>query len=64
MAPLATFYGWKPSTVESNSTTMISSEGDVVSKDINTRLKEAFLTTLCSRPSVGLTEVRKYKYLG
>jgi len=56
MAPL---YGWKQSTAASNSTVIISSEGDVFSEDINTRLKKAFLTTLCRRPSAGLTEVRR-----
>ena len=55
MAPL---YGWKPAGA-SNTTVIISSEGDVFSEDINTRLKKAFLSTLCRRPTVGLTEVRR-----
>ena len=56
MAPL---YGWKPSVSASNSTVIISSQGDVFSEDINSRLKKAFLATLCKRPNVGLTEVRR-----
>ena len=56
MAPV---FGWKPSGTTSNSTVIISSEGDVFSEDINNRLKKAFLATLCKRPSVGLTEVRR-----
>jgi len=56
MAPL---YGWKPSQAAANSTVIISSQGDVFSEDINTRLKKAFLATLCRRPTVGLTEVRR-----
>ena len=56
MAPV---FGWKPSAATSNSTVIISSEGDVFSEDINNRLKKAFLATLCKRPSVGLTEVRR-----
>jgi len=57
MAPL---YGWKPSASSANyNTVIISSEGDVFAEDINGRLKKAFLTTLCRRPTVGLTEVRR-----
>merc|ERR1719431_421284 len=57
MAPL---YGWKQSASSANSNTVIiSSEGDVFAEDINSRLKKAFLATLCRRPTVGLTEVRR-----
>jgi hypothetical protein len=55
MAPL---YGWKQSSAGSNNNVIISSAGDVFAEDINSRLKKAFLTTLCRRPTVGLTEVR------
>jgi len=34
-------------------------KGDVIAEDISTRLKTAFLLELCTRPSNGLTEVRR-----
>ena len=57
----APLYGWKAPTVtaSSNSNVIGSPVGDVFSEDLNSRLKKAFLVTLCKRPTVGLTEVRR-----
>jgi len=57
----APLYGWRaPSvTASSNSNVIGSTVGDVFSEDLNSRLKKAFLVTLCKRPTVGLTEVRR-----
>jgi len=55
MAPL---FGWKQ-TAASVKAVASGSQRDVFSEDITNRLKESFLETLCRRPSVGLTEVRR-----
>merc|ERR1712215_173942 len=55
MAPI---FGWKQ-TFASTKAVASKSQLDVFSDDINRRLKKSFLETICRRPSVGLTEVRR-----
>ena len=55
MAPV---YGWKGSQPQDGSKTVyVSSQGDKIAEDINTRLKKNFMLTLCRRPNEGVTEV-------
>ena len=60
MAPV---YGWKQPSSAPNSNVIIKPSGDVFAEDINSRLKKSFLTTLCRRPTVGLTEVILIKFM-
>merc|ERR1719189_2144574 len=54
---MAPTYGW---TADSSSkTVIISSRDNNIAEDISSRLKKSFLVTLCRRPTVGLTEVRR-----
>ena len=55
MAPV---YGWKGSQPQDGSKTVyVSSQGDKIAEDINTRLKKNFMLTLCRSPNEGVTEV-------
>ena len=48
-------YGWKSS--PSGGLGHGKEDKDIFSEDLNKRLKDAFLNSLCQRPPVGLTEV-------
>ena len=54
---MAPTFGWNGT--EGNKTVIISSQDNNIAEDITSRLKKSFLTTLCRRPTVGLTEVRR-----
>ena len=58
MAPV---YGWKSGGAGAGGqqAVYISSQGDNIAEDLNTRLKKNFLATLCRRPARGVTEVRR-----
>ena len=50
-------YGWNGS--DNTKTVIISSKDNNIAEDLSSRLKKSFLLTLCRRPTVGLTEVRR-----
>ena len=54
---MAPTYGWSSS--DNSKTVIISSRDNNIAEDISSRLKKSFLLTLCRRPTVGLTEVRR-----
>ena len=57
MAPV---YGWRSGGAGAGGQQVyISSQGDSIAEDLNTRLKKNFLATLCRRPAQGVTEVRR-----
>ena len=57
MAPV---YGWRSGGAGAGGQQVyISSQGDSIAEDLNSRLKKNFLATLCRRPAQGVTEVRR-----
>ena len=57
MAPV---YGWRSGGAGAGGQQVyISSQGDNIAEDLNSRLKKNFLATLCRRPAQGVTEVRR-----
>merc|ERR1719384_1045976 len=54
---MAPTYGWTADS--SGKTVIISSRDNNIAEDISNRLKKSYLLTLCRRPTVGLTEVRR-----
>ena len=57
MAPV---YGWRSGGAGAGGQQVyISSQGDSIAEDLNSRLKKNFLATLCRRPARGVTEVRR-----
>lgn len=55
---MAPTYGWTADS-SSGKTVIISSRDNNIAEDLSNRLKKSFLLTLCRRPTVGLTEVRR-----
>ena len=55
---MAPTYGWTGDS-SSSKTVIISSRDNNIAEDISNRLKKSYLLTLCRRPTVGLTEVRR-----
>merc|ERR1719384_426022 len=54
---MAPTYGWTADS--SGKTVIISSRDNNIAEDLSNRLKKSYLLTLCRRPTVGLTEVRR-----